>query len=163
MCTGAPGDCSAFRAAPFAQYTTVPGVGATDIAQMMPELRDLIPDLAAAPDGMSESARFRLFDSTTTLLRNASQTRPILIVLDDLQSADAPSILLLRFLATQLDDMAVMVLGTYRDVELTPVHPLTLTIDRIGHEPGTRLMALTGLAANDVVAIHDTPVGRLFQ
>ena len=126
------------------------GVGATDIAQMLPELRELVPDIAPPPDGASDSARFRLFDSTTSLLRNASQTRPILIVLDDLQSADAPSILLLRFLATQLDDMAVMVLGTYRDVELTPAHPLTLTIDRIGHDPGTRLMALTGLAAKDV-------------
>jgi len=145
------------RSTPPGEVRRYLGVGATDIAQMMPELRDLIPDLAAAPDGMSESARFRLFDSTTTLLRNASQTRPILIVLDDLQSADAPSILLLRFLATQLDDMAVMVLGTYRDVELTPVHPLTLTIDRIGHEPGTRLMALTGLAANDVAEYIGRP------
>jgi tetratricopeptide (TPR) repeat protein len=145
------------RSAPPDEVRRHLGAGAVDIAQMLPELRDLVPDIAAPPDAMSDSARFRLFDSTTTLLRNASQARPILIVLDDLQSADAPSILLLRFLATQLDDMAVMVLGTYRDVELTPVHPLTLTIERIGHEPGTRLMALTGLAANDVAEYIGRP------
>ena len=147
------------------------GSGATDIAQMLPELRGLVPDMAPPPDAMSESARFRLFDSTTTLLRNASQSRPILIVLDDLHAADAPSILLLRFLATQLDEMRVMVVATYRDVELTPVHPLTLAIDHIGHEPATRLMALTGLAASEVAeyigrpdrTVHDPFVASVWR
>ena len=45
-----------------------------------------------------EQARFRLFDSITTFLRNAALSRPVLLILDDLQWADEPSLRLLQFL-----------------------------------------------------------------
>jgi tetratricopeptide (TPR) repeat protein len=121
------------------------GSGAADVAQMLPELRDLFPDLPPPPDAASESARFQLFDSTATLLRNAARARPLLVVLDDLQAADIPSILFLRFLASQLSDMATLVVATYRDVELTREHPLTAAIAELDREPVTRVMALAGL------------------
>ena len=71
-------------------------------------------------------------------------------MLDDLQAADTPSILLLRFLAAQLGDMAVVVIGTYRDVVLTPDHPLIAAIAELGREPNTRRLTLSGL---DVEAV----------
>src|SRR5262249_1217381 len=43
---------------------------------------------------------------------------PLLVVLDDLHWADAASLLLLRFVATELADARLLVLGTYRDVEM---------------------------------------------
>ena len=52
------------------------GTGASDVAQMLPELRATFPDLAPSPDAESESARFQLFDSTAALLRNASRDAP---------------------------------------------------------------------------------------
>src|SRR5450759_967154 len=54
------------------------GTGAGDIAQMLPELHDLFPDLPPPPDTESESARFQLFASPATLLRNAARVRPLL-------------------------------------------------------------------------------------
>jgi hypothetical protein len=126
------------------------GSGAVDLAQMLPELRDTFTDLAPLPAAESESARFQLFDSTTTFLRHASLRRPLLVVVDDLQAADTPSILFLRFLATQLSDMHVLVVGTYRDVALTPDHPLTLAIAEVGREPITRILPITGLKAHAI-------------
>jgi tetratricopeptide (TPR) repeat protein len=126
------------------------GSGAADVAQMLPELRDLFPDLPPRGDFESESARFQLFDSTATFLRNAARAHPLLIVLDDLQAADTPSILFLRFLASQLSDMPVLVVGTYRDVELTPDHPLTSAIAELAREPVTRVISLSGLPAEAV-------------
>ena len=41
-----------------------------------------------------------------------------MIVLDDLHWADAPSLLLLEFLARRLTDSKLLVVGTYRDVEV---------------------------------------------
>jgi tetratricopeptide (TPR) repeat protein len=116
---------------------------------MLPELRDLFP-VAPRPDVESESARFQLFDSTTTFLRNAALPRPLLVVLDDLQAADTPSILFLRFLATQLSGMRVLLVGTYRDVALTPDHPLTAAIAELSREPTTRILTLGGLQASAV-------------
>jgi tetratricopeptide (TPR) repeat protein len=124
--------------------------GAGDIAQMLPEVRDLFPELPTPPDAESESARFQLFDSTATFLRNAARSRPMLVVLDDLQAADTPSILLLRFLASQMADMRVLLVGTYRDIELTPEHPLTAALAEVAREPITRTLVLSGLAADAV-------------
>ncbi|MDP9341333.1 MAG: serine/threonine-protein kinase [Actinomycetota bacterium] len=52
------------------------GEGAMDVAQMLPEVRALIPELPPPPSVDPESARFRLFDSTAAFLRNASGEGP---------------------------------------------------------------------------------------
>ncbi len=118
------------------------GHGASDVAQMLPELRELIPDLDLRPASESDTARFQLFDATATFLRNAAASRPMLAVVDDLQAADTPSILFLRFLASQLSEMSLLVVGTYRDVALTPDHPLTTALVELTREPATRLLTL---------------------
>jgi tetratricopeptide (TPR) repeat protein len=68
------------------------------------------------PDG--ESSRVALFDAVAALLRHAAARQPLLIVLDDLHAADVPSVLLLEFVAHELGDAPVLIVGTYRDVEL---------------------------------------------
>jgi tetratricopeptide (TPR) repeat protein len=133
---------------------------------MLPELRELYPDLPTTQDGGSESARFQLFDSTATFLARAARSHPLTLVLDDLQAADTPSIVLLRFLASQLSDMALLVVGTYRDVELTPEHPLTSALAEMAREPVTRVVALGGLEVDAVgefisAAADVTPLDQL--
>ena len=128
------------------------GSGARDIAQMLPELRQSFPDLPAPADAESESARFQLFDSTATFLRNAAAAHPLLVILDDLHAADTPSILLLRFVASQMADMPMLLVGTYRDVVLTPDHPLTAALAEVAREPITRSLVLSGLQPDAVEA-----------
>jgi tetratricopeptide (TPR) repeat protein len=128
------------------------GPGAVDIAQMLPELHELFPDLPAPPTVDPESARFQLFDSTATFLRNAAKSEPLVLVIEDLHAADTASILLLRFLAGQLADISILILGTYRDVELTPDHPLTATLPELTRESVARLVHLRGLDEPDVAA-----------
>ena len=84
---------------------------------------------ASRPAIDSEQARFRLFDSVAELPRRrlAAPARWC-IVLDDLHWADEPSLLLLRFLARRLADTGLLIVGTYRDVELGRHHPLAATL-----------------------------------
>ena len=98
--------------------------GADDVLQLVPELRDRLPDLAPPPTMEPAQARFRLFDGVTTLLRNAARRQPLLVVLDDLHWADTSSLLLLEFLVRELHRAAILVLGTYRDLEVGPEHTL---------------------------------------
>ena len=129
--------------------------GAADVGQMLPELHDLFPDLELPAAATSDSARFRLFDAATAFLRRNSDQRPIVAVLDDLQAADEPSVLLLRFLASQLGDMRMLVVGTYRDVALRPDEQFSRAIDEMARERATRLIRLRGLdtqALNDFIA-----------
>jgi tetratricopeptide (TPR) repeat protein len=138
------------RSAPIDDVRRDVGTGAVDVAQMLPELRDMLPEVPDPPDRSSDSARFQLFDSTARLFRNLASRRPALVVLDDLHAADTPSILLLRFLAGQLSDMAMLVVGTYRDVELTPDHPMTTAIAEMSRERSTRVVQVSGLAVSAV-------------
>lgn len=135
------------------------GAGAADVAQMLPEVGKIVPDLPSPPPE-SDSARFQLFDSTTSFLRNICREQPTILVLDDLQSADTPSILLLRFLASQLADMRLVAVATYRDVELTSDHPLTPALHEMAREPITRLITLGGLPAPEVARFVQASTGR---
>ena len=104
------------------------GSGAADIAQVVSEVRERLPDLPQLPRMEAEQARFRLFDSIATFLRNATTRQPLVLVLDDLHWADTPSLLLLQFVARELDARRLLLVGTYRDVEVGRRHPLTATL-----------------------------------
>ena len=94
----------------------------------------------------SEEARFRLFDSVTSLLLAAARDRPIVIVLDDLHWADEPSLLLLRFAARELASSGLLILGTYRDVELGRHHPLARMLGEMSGIEGSGRIPLRGLS-----------------
>jgi eukaryotic-like serine/threonine-protein kinase len=126
------------------------GDGAADLAQLLPELRSLLPDVGESPVPESEGARFRLFDVTSSFLANAAQARPLVIVLDDLHAADEPSLLLLQFVARQLGQSRLLIVGAYRDVDPTPADSLTTALTELAREPVTRSLALAGLGEPDV-------------
>src|SRR5262249_31541453 len=98
----------------------------------------------------AEGAGFRLFDAVAAFLRNAGAGQPLMLVLDDLHAADAPSILLLRFVARELGEARVLVLGAYRDIELDRGHPLAVALAELSREPATRHVPLSGLDEADV-------------
>ena len=105
-----------------------------------------------------EHARFYLFDATTTFLLQASRTQPLLLVLEDLQAADEPSLLLLQFLARQLPGAAVMVVGTYRDIEVrrsAAIGRVLAGLARDGHH-----LPLGGLRSDDVATFVAAQSGR---
>lgn len=126
------------------------GTGASDLAQLLPELRELFPDLPEPPAIESEGARFRLFEAASSFLRSAARNRPLLLVFDDLHAADEPSLLLLQFLARELDGSRLLVVGAYRDVDPSPTDRLTAALTELSREPVTVTVALAGLGEPDV-------------
>src|SRR5204862_184541 len=75
------------------------------------------PELPAPVEGEPETERYRLFEAVAGLLIEISTTAPVLLVLDDLQWADRPTLLLLRHIARAPDQGRVLVLGAYRATE----------------------------------------------
>ena len=138
---------------------TFAGLGASDLVQILPEIAELIPDLQTPTSPDPESARFRLFDSTASFFREASRSQPIVIILEDLHAADVPSMLLLRFIVGQLQQDRLLIVGTYRDVELTPDHPLTATVAEVTRDPATVELPLTGLSDPDVLRFVELTSG----
>jgi DNA-binding SARP family transcriptional activator len=126
------------------------GPGAAEVAAILPELRELIPGLRPPAALESEGARFRLFHAAAEFLRQASDKRPLLLILDDLHAADTPSLLLLQFLARELGPMHMLLVAVMRDVDPTPAEPLAAMLAEVAREPVTRRVSLTGLAEEEV-------------
>jgi DNA-binding SARP family transcriptional activator len=126
------------------------GRGAADLAQILPELNELYGDLPSPHASDPEGARFRLFEATSSLLGAASRVQPLVLALDDLHAADAPSLLLLQFLAGTLADTRLLVIGAYRDVDPSLREPLAEAVDELRRQPATRSLPLVGLSEADV-------------
>src|SRR5215470_3740856 len=131
------------------------GAGAPFVAQLVAEVAEILPDIGPPPLMAAASGRFRLFDAVATFLRNAAAGQPLMLVLDDLHAADASSVLLLRFVARELGDARVLVLGAYRDIEVDRDHPLAAALAELSREPAARHLRLPGLT--------EAGVGRLIQ
>ena len=113
-------------------------------------MKEQLPDLGPLPPLEPQQARFRLFDSINAFLKRASQSRPLVLVMDNLHWADRPSLQLLEFVARELASSRLLLLGTYRDVELTRRHPLTQTLGELAREPVFRRVTLRGLSQEEV-------------
>ena len=135
------------------------GAGAADIAEIVPEIHNKLTDLETPPSLEPEQARFRLFDSITTFFRNASESQPLMLVLDDLHWADKSSLLLLQFMARQLKECSLLVVGCYRDTDLPLHHPLSATLAELSREPAFRHHLLRGLSQQDTVHFIEFTAG----
>ena len=132
------------------QLRTEMGHGAANIADVIPEIHDKITDLKPPPAVEPEAARFRLFDSIATFLKSVAQSQPLMLVLDDIHWADRPSLLLLQFLARELAPVhsgRLLVVGCYRDMELSRQHPLSETLAQLSRSAsgGFHRVLLRGL------------------
>jgi class 3 adenylate cyclase len=126
------------------------GGAASDVAKLVSDIRDRIPDLPSAPRHEGEEERYRLFEGVASFLVNAAGSTPVILVLDDLHWADAPSLRLLQHLARRLTDSRLLVIGTYRDVELSRRHPLTQTLAELRREHAYQRIGLQGLSRAEV-------------
>ncbi|HET6274436.1 MAG TPA: AAA family ATPase [Candidatus Cybelea sp.] len=94
------------------------------VAALLPEIRARLPSLPNPPHIDAESERMRLFESVFRCLADLSTSRPLLVVLEDLQWAQAASISLLQFLLRRIPAARVMIVVTYRDDDTPRPHPL---------------------------------------
>jgi class 3 adenylate cyclase/tetratricopeptide (TPR) repeat protein len=126
------------------------GSAAAEIAQVVSDVRERLPGLPVSPSSDPEQARFRLFDGITQFLKNATKAQPMVLVLDDLHWADKSSLLLLQFLAREIRSSRLLVIGTYRDVEVGRQHPLSQTLAELNREHLMQRIVLRGLSEEDI-------------
>lgn len=106
-----------------------------NFSRLIPEIRQMLPDLSAPSPLEPGQEQLRLMTSLTQFIKRATQERPWLLILDDLQWADPMSLGLLRYLGRHLPSMAMLVIGNYRDTELERGHPLLETLHDLSRHP----------------------------
>lgn len=107
------------------------GAGTADVARLVPSLAPVLGAPPAGPPLDPAEARLRLFHGIATLLRNASRTRPVLVILDDVHWADEASLHLLRLLVGELADARVLIAAACRDAELRRDPELTRMVGEL--------------------------------
>jgi class 3 adenylate cyclase len=129
------------------------GSGAADIAQILPELTEGLSDVGQVASTDLEAARFRLFEAISGFLRQTSRRRPIVLVLEDLHWADPSSLLLLQFLVREVAEAPILVIGTYRDIEVEHGQMLATVLATLRRETVVERILLRGLPESDIGAL----------
>ena len=103
------------------------GQGVVDVARIVPAVGELL-QIEPSQAGGAEDDRYRLLQAVASFLRNASETRPMVLLLEDLHDADKGTLDILTYFSRNLAGARLLVVGTYRDVEVDRAHPLSGTL-----------------------------------
>jgi predicted ATPase/signal transduction histidine kinase/tRNA A-37 threonylcarbamoyl transferase component Bud32 len=131
------------------------GPNAPVLAELVPAITVILGKQPSPVALGPTEAQNRLNFAFDRLIRAlAVEEHPLVVFLDDLQWADAPSLNLLQHLMTDAGTSHFCVIGAYRDNEVNATHPLQRTIDAI-RATSTRVtsIVLQPLSLEDVTAL----------
>jgi predicted ATPase/serine phosphatase RsbU (regulator of sigma subunit) len=102
------------------------------LIEVIPELEKIVGPQPPVPEltGSAAQNRFNLlFHKFINVFTSAEH--PLVIFLDDLQWIDTASLKLIQLLMSKTDSHYLLLIGAYRDNEVSPAHPLMLTLEEI--------------------------------
>lgn len=105
-----------------------------DLLTLTPSLRASYPDIPPNPTLDPQSEQQRLFESVIALCKALSERAPLLLVLEDVHWADSGTLSLLRHLARRTRHQRVLLLATYREVELDEARPFNQVLLDLNRE-----------------------------
>jgi class 3 adenylate cyclase/tetratricopeptide (TPR) repeat protein len=107
-----------------------------------------------------EAARHILFSAVTSALRTAGELATVVVILDDLQWADAPSLQLLRHVAAASEPMRLLLIGTFRESDVAAAGPLADLLAALHREPAASRVSLLGLDELELLAMMEGAAGQ---
>jgi DNA-binding SARP family transcriptional activator len=114
------------------------------------------PHDAPAAGDAADDARWRLFEAVDAALLAGG---PAVLALDDLHWADKGTLLLLGHLVRASTPAPLLVVGTYRESELSRGHPLAAALGDLRRERVYERVALSGLDAGEVARLVEELLG----
>lgn len=135
------------------KVTGLLGANTSIITDIFPRLENIIGLREPVDQLPLSEAQNRLHQVVINFLQVvASKEKPLLIFLDDLQWADNNSIKLMERILSGAEKMHVLLIGAYRDNEITGSHPLHPIIEMASSADSgaTEIMAIKPLTLNHV-------------
>ncbi|HEY6491689.1 MAG TPA: AAA family ATPase [Trebonia sp.] len=149
------------RACPEALLRRELGDLAGEIARVWPEPAQRLGVAAAEALPTAEAERLRVFESLDTWIQRMGARQPVLLVLDDLQWADLPSLLLLSHLMQARRSTPLLAVAMYRDIE-PERGELSAVLHSLARDVDCRRLTLRGLDRDAVGTLLEGAVGRPF-
>jgi len=135
------------------------GSGAAEVARIVSEIRDRI-GVDLPPPGNPEEERFRLLQAVTAFIRNSSIMQPMCLILEDLHDADQGTMEMLQHISRHLNGSRLLIVGTYRDVEVDRTHPLSAALAELRRVDSFQRIALRGLSVDEVQRMLSNIAGQ---
>ena len=132
---------------------------AGEIARVCPEPARRIGAAPVEPLAAAEAERFRLFEALDTWIQQMGTRHPVLLVLDDLQWADLPSVLLLAHLMQARRAAPLLAVAMYRDIE-PERSDLSAILHSLARDTDCRRLTLRGLDRAAVTALLQAATGQ---
>ena len=146
-----------------AGLATAPEAVRRELPRRWPELEWLLgkrpSDLAANPLGQSDDARLHLFAAVAEFIRELAAAAPVAFLLDDLHWADSASLALLVYLARDLAARPVLLLMTYRDIDMANQPALVAAVRDLTRERLLDRLSIRGLALEDTADLVRAHLG----
>ena len=128
--------------------------GAPELARLLPEIHERLPGLVDLPDGGEPGTQRRqMFGAVVTVVRRLAAEGPVLMIVDDLHWADRSSLLLARHVAKEPRLGPVLIVGTFRDSELQPGHPLPELLAELERGRELARLRLDGMDEREVAQL----------
>ena len=135
----------------------------SDIASIVPALGERLGQIPAPTRTDPDTERYLLYGAVASLLTAASALEPIVLVLDDLQWSDSQSLRLLRHIAITAESARLLVLGTFRNSDLSPSNPLRDLLGALQREPNVSRIELKGFDESGVLAFMEAAAGQRLE
>jgi DNA-binding CsgD family transcriptional regulator/tetratricopeptide (TPR) repeat protein len=132
------------------ELRTALGQGGGELTRLLPDLATRLGDLPAPLEADPDTERLRLHTAVADLLAGASRARPLLLVLEDVHWADAPTLLLMRHLAQSAGDARLLLLATFRDTEADVPAELAATLADLRRSEEVERLRLAGLSQAEI-------------
>ena len=145
-------------------YGSCPAEIRAQAAQRWPYLARLLPDqLGSAGQISSEGPedQERLFRTVTGFVQAIAEIWPVAVLIDDLHWADGASLQLVQHLARHTRGNRVLLLGTYRDSEVSPRHPLEAALRDLSRESLLERVSVKRLHAEETAALIGETLGEM--
>ncbi|MFN2587163.1 MAG: AAA family ATPase [Actinomycetota bacterium] len=136
-----------------ATFRVALGPSAGEVAKVLPQLRHTYDDIPPPLELPPQQERRYLFNSIRDFIERASSVKPLVVLFDDVHWADDASLQLMGHIAPELADMPVLVIATYRDVELDVYRPLAKTLEDMVRRRLVTRMSLSRLPEETVAAM----------
>ncbi|MDQ2773643.1 MAG: AAA family ATPase [Acidobacteriota bacterium] len=154
------------RVEPRESFRCAIGESGPQIAKLMPDLQRIFPETLPAAELPPEQQRRFLFNAYSQFMERSAGLKPIVAVFEDLHWADEPTLLLLKHLARIVSGIPVLLIGTYRDVEVDVTGPFTRCLEswvreRVATRFTLRGLGLTGVSAMLAALSGKTPPNSL--
>jgi predicted ATPase/KaiC/GvpD/RAD55 family RecA-like ATPase len=131
------------------QLYRVIGYYPAEVAKLVPEISQKLGTIPQSFPINPEQEQNRLFEAVSQFITNISRETALLVVLDDLQWTDPSSLLLLHYLARDVQKTPLLLLGAYRSTDIDSKHPLTPVLTELKRERLPQSVSLKRMLLED--------------